>query len=126
MRFGVLSALLLTPAIVSAQPGGKTIEIDLSSFKFTPSEPVFEHGQRYVLHLSNTSDGGHDLVAKEFFAAAQVDPADRAKVKDGEVDLKGGASADIHLTAPAAGRYPFHCSHFLHSTFGMTGAMIVK
>ena len=111
MRLALLPALLLAPVVASAQPGAKTVEIDLSSFKFTPAEPILEHGQRYVLHLVNTSDGGHDLVAKEFFAAAQVDPADRAKVKDGEVDLKGGTSADIHLTAPAAGRYSFHCSH---------------
>lgn len=125
MRLVLAATLLFVPTIATAQQGARTLEIDLSSFKFTPAEPVLEHGQRYVLHLVNTSDGGHDFVAKEFFAAARIDPADRAKIENGEVDLKGGTSVDIHLLAPAAGRYPVHCSHFMHSTFGMKGALIV-
>jgi plastocyanin len=31
----------------------------------------------------------------------------------------------IRLTAPAAGRYKVNCSHFMHSTFGMIGEIIV-
>lgn len=126
MRLALLLALLLCPGSATAQPTTQTVEIDLSSFKFTPSKPVLDHGRRYLLHLVNTSDGGHDLVAKEFFAASALDPTGRAKVKDGEIDLKGGAETDIAFTAPAAGRYPFRCSHFMHSTFGMKGEFVVQ
>ena len=126
MRLALLSALLLLPSAALAQPTTQTIAIDLSNFKFTPSKPVLEHGRRYVLHLVNSSGGGHDLVAKAFFAAATLDPADRAKVAGGEVDLEGGGTTDIAFTAPPVGHYPFHCSHFMHSTFGMKGEFVVR
>jgi len=113
------AALALTG---SAQP--QRIDIRLSNFKFAPATITMTHGQAYVLHLS--SSGGHSLVAKAFFAAAAVAPGDRAKIADGSIELEGGESVDIHLTAPAAGSYAVHCGHFMHSTFGMTGKIVVR
>ena len=106
----------------SAQP--QRIDVELSNFKFAPTTITMTHGQPYVLHLS--SSGGHSFAAKAFFAAATMPAADRAKIQGGSVELEGGESIDIHLTAPAAGSYETHCTHFMHSTFGMTGRIVVK
>jgi uncharacterized cupredoxin-like copper-binding protein len=116
-------AMLLLGA---AAPAQQRIEIDLSNFKFAPATITLAHGQPYVLHLQNKAGGSHDFVAKSFFAAAAVAPGDRAKIANGSVELEGGESADIHLTAPVAGSYEVHCSHFMHATFGMTGKIVVR
>jgi uncharacterized cupredoxin-like copper-binding protein len=114
-----IAALALT---ASAQP--RRIDVRLSNFKFTPATIMLTHGQPYVLHLS--SSGGHSFAAKEFFAAATMPVADRAKVKGGKADLEGGDSVDIHFTAPKPGSYPIKCTHFLHASFGMTGKIVVR
>ncbi|MET0309567.1 MAG: cupredoxin domain-containing protein [Sphingomonas sp.] len=116
-----IAALALTAAV---QP--QRIDIQLSNFKFAPDTIKLVHGQPYVLHLENKAGGSHDFVAKTFFAAAAVAPGDKAKIANGSVELEGGDSADIHLTAPAAGSYEVHCSHFMHTTFGMTGKIVVS
>ena len=127
-RTVLLSLLLAAPAAVAAQgsSGAAQVEIDLSNFKFTPSAVALQAGKPYVLHLVNKASGGHDFRAKTFFAAARVAPDDAAKIRNGEVELDGGESADIHLIAPAAGSYPLDCSHFLHATFGMKGSIDVR
>jgi uncharacterized cupredoxin-like copper-binding protein len=104
----------------------QAITVDLSNFKFTPATLTLTHGRSYVLHFVNSSSGGHDFVAKEFFDAASIAPEDRAKVKHGEVELDGGESADIHIVAGTPGSYKSHCSHFMHSSFGMTGTVVVQ
>lgn len=124
------AATLFAVAAAPAQDGGRSeaprVEIGLANFKFVPASITLHHGQRYVLHLANQASGGHDFVAREFFAAATIDPTDRSKVAKGEVELDGGDSADIRVTAPAApGRYPVHCSHFMHAAFGMKGTIVV-
>jgi plastocyanin len=122
MRFALLAlALLVAPA---AAQDATRIDIALTNFEFTPSTIQLKAGQRYMLHL--TSSGGHNFAAKAFFAAATVDPADRAKLKAGRIELEKGGSVDIHLTAPAAGSYEVRCTHFLHSTMGMTGKIVVS
>lgn len=125
----ILSAvalLALTGVAAPAQTGPERVEIGLSNFKFTPSTITLQHGQPYVLHFANMAKGGHDFSAKAFFDAAAVAPEDRGAVAKGEIELRGGQSADIHLTAPAAGSYEVHCSHFMHSAFGMTGKIVVQ
>jgi uncharacterized cupredoxin-like copper-binding protein len=129
MRPILFAALIVTsiPAAAQAPVGGPDrIEIDLSNFKFTPSSVTLHHGSAYVLHFANKAGGGHDFVAKAFFAAAAVAPADRGRVASGEIDLGGGEAADVRLVAPAPGRFEAHCSHFMHSTFGMRGEIIVN
>jgi uncharacterized cupredoxin-like copper-binding protein len=126
---------LLVPALLIALAAGMSpagaadstiVGIDLSNFRFAPSTVTLKSGQPYVLHIVNKASGGHDLVAKAFFAAATIAPADRKLVSHGEVELDGGETVDVHLTAPAAGKYEMHCSHFMHSTFGMTGSIVVE
>ncbi len=131
MKTIVLPAIVLGLALsaqAQAPADAKRIDIALSNFKYTPNRIVLHHGVSYVLHFANQASGGHDFVAKAFFDAARVDPRDTGRIKDGEVALSGGETADIHLTAPAqAGAvYKVHCSHFMHQSFGMTGEIVVE
>ena len=129
MLHAVSVAIALAMATsVLAQDANQTdrVAIELSSFKFTPSTITLEHGRPYVLHLSNKASGGHNFVAKSFFAAADVAPADRARLSKGGISLDGGDQADIHFVAPAPGRYEVRCTHFMHQTFGMKGEIIVR
>lgn len=127
--------LLCAAVLVIAGPGvaqssdwsrAETVEITMASFSYSPETIRLEHGRPYRLHFVNAAGGGHNFVAREFFDAATIAPEDRAKVSDGRVELAGGASVDIRLMIARPGSYEVHCSHFLHSTFGMTGAIAVR
>ena len=121
----ILSTIASSQSAGSAEPEDASISVQLSNFRFTPDMIELVHGQPYVLELTNIAGGGHNFVAKTFFAAAAVDPADQGKVKDGAVDVPGKQTVAIHLTAPAAGSFEVHCSHFMHSSFGMKGTIHV-
>lgn len=127
-----LAALFVLPLLIAA-PGpslavdtAAPITVSMANFHFSPASIRMVHGQRYVLHLVNQAHGGHDFNAPQFFAAATLDDASRALVRGGAVEVAGGATADVTLTAPTAGRYAVHCSHFLHSSFGMKGEIVVE
>jgi uncharacterized cupredoxin-like copper-binding protein len=127
----ILTGLALLASSAAAadtvgSPRATRIEVGLDNFKFVPETVTLTHGNAYVLHLVNRAKGSHDFVAKEFFAAAVLAPQDRGAVKNGEVELHGGASMDVHFVATAAGTYEIHCSHFLHSAMGMTGRIVVQ
>lgn len=117
-------------AVATAQApdwnGAQRVDIVMRNFKFEPGTITLEHGGRYLLHFSNQASGGHDFAAKRFFAASTIAPSDQAAVKDGVVELEGGDAADVRLVAPPPGRYAVHCSHFMHSTFGMKGEIVVR
>ncbi|HWU96282.1 MAG TPA: copper-binding protein [Sphingomonas sp.] len=116
---------LLALAFLAAAPASEQrIDIALSNFRFTPSTIALVHGQSYVLHL--TSSGGHSFAAKDFFAAATMPAADRARIKDGKVELDSESAVDLHFTAPRAGAYAIKCTHLLHASFGMTGKFVVS
>jgi len=125
------AALILSPIAPvapshAAEPSPQRIDITLTNFSFTPSEIRLKAGEPVRLRFSNNASGGHDFTAKEFFAAATMDSAVRKRLgKKGRLSLKGGASADIMLT-PAPGTYKLRCTHFLHSSFGMTGTILVE
>jgi uncharacterized cupredoxin-like copper-binding protein len=128
MRVAPLLALPLmsltgSTAVAQATP---TVIVQLSSFKFAPSTIVLDHGRPYVLRLMNVSDSGHDFVAESFFDAANVAPADRKAIAEGGIEVPPGQAIDIHLTAPAAGRYKLKCSHAFHKMFGMSGSIVVR
>ncbi|WP_308813938.1 copper-binding protein [Sphingomonas sp. GV3] len=121
---------ILSLSPVAAQvPEGQSphrIDIELSSFRFRPERIVLHAGQRYLLHLSNGSSGSHDFTAKAFFAAATIDPRDAGRIAAGGVALRRGEVVDLRLTAPATRSYEVHCSHFLRTTFGMKGEIVVE
>jgi len=128
-----MAAAALALLVADAAPGqapqtpqAETITVMMSNFQFDPETITIQSGKPYVLHLVNAASGGHSFTAPEFFAAASIAPADAAKLKSGKLDLKGGTAADLHFTIDKPGRYELHCSHFLHSSFGMTGEIVVE
>ncbi|UAK23192.1 cupredoxin domain-containing protein [Sphingomonas nostoxanthinifaciens] len=130
MKDAIAAFLLLTSSAAGAQQTdwsrAARVDVDLSSFRFRPAILHLKHGQAYTIVFHNSADGGHDFVAKDFFAHAMLAPAARRTVSDGEVELHGGESATISLIAPPSGTYEAHCSHFMHKTMGMTGEIIVE
>ncbi|TCM41437.1 plastocyanin/azurin family copper-binding protein [Novosphingobium aerophilum] len=132
-RLVIAAAVLAAPLpAASQQPGGtapaemRVLTVRLSNFQFDPATITLEHGASYDLKLVNTASGGHDFAAKEFFSAARIAEADRAKVSDGQVPLAAGQTVEIHLVAPQPGSYKLRCTHFMHSAFGMNGKIVVQ
>ena len=92
MRCSILAILALTlanqalsqssefppPAVVAVPPS--EVEIDLSSFAFAPSTLALRAGVPVTLVLQNTSSGGHNFAAPEFFANAMVRSQDRTMI----------------------------------------------
>jgi uncharacterized cupredoxin-like copper-binding protein len=113
---GSASAATRSPAGGRAQP----VNIVLTDFAFTPQNMRLHHGQAYQLRLVNRG-----CAAPEFFAAAQVSPADAATVAGGRIEVGKGESRTVRLIPVVAGRYGMSCTHFLHAGFGMTGSIIV-
>jgi plastocyanin len=100
------------------------VEIVLSNFEFAPKELHLRQGQSYRLHFVNSGSGGHNFSAPNFFAGAQIDPADAAAITKGGIELAKGETRDVRLK-PAAGTYKVKCTHFMHSAFGMKGKITV-
>lgn len=125
LRLLALPLILLTGSGAVAQTA-PTIAVQMSNFKFAPSTIVLDHGRPYVLRLSNQSSGGHDFTAESFFAASNIAPADRRLVQEGAVEVPGGQVRELHLTAPAAGRYKVKCTHTMHKMLGMSGTIVVR
>ena len=113
-----LSVLAASPA--AAQP--QAITISVFSFGFTPKPIHLRAGQPVTLTFVNQSSHGHDFTAPEFFAASAVSAG---AAPGGKIPLAGNQTKSITLT-PRAGTYPAHCSHFLHSSMGMTDQIIVN
>jgi len=114
-----------TPAFAENSAPAPVLVV-LVNFSFTPSDLQLEAGKPVALRFINQGSGGHNFVAKEFFAAAAIDAETRAKLgKKGVVELAKGGSMDVTLT-PKAGSYAVQCTHFLHAGFGMTGTITVR
>ena len=129
MRKWIAILALMTsqaPVGIAVAQSPETVSVELSNFKFVPSQLVFVRGHVYRLHLINAAGGGHDFTAPEFFAASMIAPADRSKVVGGKIKLSGKETVDITLTPEKAGTYPLTCSHFMHSGFGMKGGITVQ
>ena len=117
-------AAISVPMIAQAEP--QRIEIVLANFSFTPSAIELVAATPVTLHIVNRGSGGHNFIARDFFAAASMDAATRKKLgRKGVVELAKGTAMDITLT-PKAGSYKLKCGHFLHATLGMTGTITVS
>jgi plastocyanin len=124
--------LLAPPAL--AQTGEQTmsthhvqrIDIQMSNFAFTPNKIELLAGSEYELHFVNAASSGHDFASPDFFTAVTVAPADAAKVSDGEIEVEGGQTVDVRITANKPGTYKFRCTHFLHASFGMMGEAVIQ
>ena len=102
------------------------IAIQMSNFAYSPNSIEMSPGSDYLLHFVNTGSAGHDFASAELFAAVKVAPEDRAKISDGSVEVEGGATVDVRVTAVKPGTYKFRCTHFLHTSFGMTGTAVIQ
>ena len=122
MRALVPLALLALPAAALSQDAPRTVEVQLSSFDFTPQTIRLRAGRPVLLHLVNSGSGGHNFAAPQFFAAAT---GVSGPVVGGKVEVPGHQSVDVLLT-PARGRYRLRCTHTLHSTFGLRGEILVE
>jgi plastocyanin len=120
--FGVVAA----SGTAFAQDAPTPITVQLTDYRYTPDEIDLTHGQSYVLHLVNPHGGGHDLSAKAFFQSITLTPESAEVVHNGDVEVKGGQSADVAFTAGAAGTYEMHCTHPMHAMFGMKGKIVVQ
>jgi plastocyanin len=119
----LVSVLLLGPSVATqAQPAARTIEVRLTSFDFTPRTISLRAGEPVLLRLVNASGGGHNFAAPRFFASARNVSG---PVQNGKVELAGRQAVEVRLT-PARGTYRLRCTHTLHSTFGMTGRIVVQ
>jgi plastocyanin len=124
MRAAFSALLLCLPTALSAQhsEAPRVIEVRLANFDFSPSAIALPAGRPVVLRLVNTSGGGHNFSAPQFFAAAANVSG---PVRRGAVEVAGHQSVDVRLT-PARGTYRLKCTHSLHNAFGMNGEIRVQ
>jgi uncharacterized cupredoxin-like copper-binding protein len=123
--FSIAAAAFAAQALNAQSPDwahAPKVQVTLSNFAFSPSALHLHAGRPVVLHLVNTSSGGHDFSAPSFFEAAQL--RDAAAVDEGSVELRGHQSVDIALV-PKAGHYSLKCGHAFHKMFGMSGQIVV-
>lgn len=129
MKYSKIIAVLClvsSPALAQGADWGQAapVTVTLSSFHFDPATLRLHAGQPIVLHLVNGGSGGHNFSAPEFFAAAEIRAQDQASVQKGTVEVSGHAAKDIALI-PRRGTYKLHCTHMMHSAFGMKGEIVV-
>jgi plastocyanin len=131
-----VSATLLSLCLsgaAAAQPApsvdwqkAQMVEVVMTNYAFTPKSLRLRRGVPYRLHFVNSGSSGHDFTAPEFLSAVLIAPDDRAKVDGDEIEVAEGQSVDVKMVPERAGAYAFHCSHFLHSMFGMHGEAVVE
>jgi plastocyanin len=118
MRIRLLLFIAFMIPLTVAADAPPRVEITLANFKFAPELIRLKAGQSVTLHFVNQGSGGHNFAAPEFFAGV-------AGVKGGKIELGKGESRDVTMT-PRAGTYAVRCTHFLHTSFGMKGSIVVQ
>lgn len=126
--YSAVAAMALLATAGSAQSPADygraaSAEIVLTNFSFTPDTLHLRAGVPVRLTIRDAK-GGHNFAAPKFFAAARIAPEDARKVRSGKIELKGGEAVTIRLV-PAKGTYKLICTHFLHTSFGMKGSIVV-
>jgi len=123
MRAWLALPLLLAVSVGAPAQEPHVVQVQLSSFKFEPAEIHLRAGEPVVLRLTNTSNGGHNFAAPQFFGAAAIQGG--AELHDGAIDVPGGQTREIRLT-PVHGTYRLRCTHTMHTAFGMSGEIEVE
>jgi plastocyanin len=135
MRITVIS-LVVGLVACSAQPpasterttapgaDGGTVTIHLSDFAFDPEHVRLKAGVPVRLRFVNESGNGHSFSAPGFVAASLFPVGSLAPV-DGDVVVGPHQTVEVKLIPHMPGTYPFECTHFLHSAFGMHGTVEV-
>jgi plastocyanin len=125
MRNWLLALALALPLAALAQDGPPVVEVRLSSFDFDPATIRLRAGQPVVLRLTNTSSGGHNFAAPQFFAAAAIAAGQDVPIRDGTIEVGSHQTVSVRLI-PARGTYRLRCTHTLHTAFGMRGEIQVE
>ena len=121
-RFAAFAALSLPlAAAAAAQPGPAQVNITVWSFGFAPRPIHLAAGRPVTLVFVNRSGSSHEFTAPAFFSRSTITSG---AAPDGEIELGGHQARTITLI-PRAGTYRAHCSHLMHSMFGMTDQIIV-
>jgi len=113
-----VAACLGAPA--AAQPATQTVQV--WSFGFAPRPIHLAAGRPVTLVFVNQSGSSHDFTAHRFFASSTITAG---AAPQGEIDLAPHQTVSVTLV-PRSGTYPAHCSHFMHSTFGMKDQIVVN
>jgi plastocyanin len=122
MPFRSATAVALSFAIATSAIAQPSVQrIDIQNFSFMPRPIHLAAGTPVTLSFVNRSGGGHDFTAPEFFGRSTIVAGSAA---GGKIALPGHSTRMITLV-PSRGTYKAHCSHFLHSTFGMTDLIVV-
>jgi plastocyanin len=116
----VISVLAVSPA--ASQPAPQSVTIAVRSFGFAPQPIRLRAGQPVTLTFVNQSGSSHDFTAAGFFSSSTITAG---AAPNGAIELAGHETKSITLT-PRAGTYHAHCSHFMHSMFGMKDEIIVN
>ena len=122
MRKIVPMLLLLAVPAAAQAPAGRTVEVELSSFAFTPGTIRLRAGEPVMLRLTNSGRGGHNFSAPEFFAASQPSGA---PLRDGAIEVPSRQTIMVRVV-PRRGSYRLRCTHTLHTAFGMRGEILVE
>jgi uncharacterized cupredoxin-like copper-binding protein len=104
----------------------QSVEIAMTNFSFAPKALQLRRNTPYRLHFVNNGSSNHSFDAPELFRAMITAPDDRAKVEGGTIEVAEGKTVDVMVVPLKPGSYAFHCSHFLHATFGMKGEATIQ
>ena len=126
LLMGTAQAQNVPTGVAPDWSAAQTVQVVMADFSFTPNALQFSANKPYHLRLTNKADHGHSFDAPEFFAAVTVAPEDRAKIVKGEIEVESGQTVEVKFVPTVSGTYQFHCSHFLHASFGMTGTVVVR
>ena len=115
-----LASLCSVSMLYASKEDITVIEDKLGDYRFTPQEIQLIADQPAILRLVNTdSITPHNFTMEATSGSPDID-----------VDVLGGESVDVRLTAMPAGRYTFYCGNKLlfmksHREKGMEGSLIV-
>lgn len=116
-------ALSLAMAGCSSGPGkpSKSLNIEMSEFKFDPTNMVVYAGQEIILNLTNNGAIEHDFTILKKDAKASI-PFDKEKQAADilvEYKLGAGKTASFTFILPEAGDYSVICGIQGHMESGM-------
>ncbi len=120
MFLGVLLMLSGCPkrqpqvVVAPAANSEKMIDMQATSYSFTPNNIKAEQGDTILFNITNVSDTAHNFTLK--------DPEGKTIQ---EVDLPAKKTTPVRVTFAESGKYEFYCNKPFHSTLGMKGRVEV-
>jgi plastocyanin len=125
LALALTASSLVAFAAATAAAQGQAVEVQLSSYAFTPKTLTLHHGTSYTLRLVNDSKSGHSFSAPELFASSTIAPQDQSKVDGGKIEVRKGGTVEVSFTPNTPGTYGVKCTHPFHAGFGMKGTVVV-